>query len=79
MKTLITAMSLLLLAACGTTTPYKCTSMDPEICNLQHRMVRIEDKIGYDRAKTPPVMTDKELIDEMKRRRLVRTYAAPDQ
>jgi len=80
MKIQMIAMSLCILtvAACGTSIPYRCTSSNTEICNLQQRMVRIEDRLQYPRKPAPVVMTDKELIDELNRRKRVRTYAIPD-
>ena len=77
-KILITTLTLVLISACGTTSPYRCTSLNTEICNLQQRMVRIEDRLQYPRKPAPVVMTDKELIDELNRRKRARTYAIPD-
>ena len=76
MKTQIIVMSLSLLAvsACGTSTPYRCTSHNAEVCNLQQRIVRLEDLHSYPREKAPIVMTDQELIDELRRRKQAITY-----
>lgn len=83
MKKIISSLSTLILvlsvSACGTSTPYQCTSLSQEICNLQKRMVRLEDKHMIPRAEIPAarMITDEELIEEIRRRKLVKTYAAP--
>lgn len=77
-KIVIVILTLTAISACGTHKPYKCTSANPEICNLQQRMVRIEDRLQYPREKAPVVMTDQELIDELNRRKRAKTYALPD-
>ena len=76
MKTLIIVMSacILVVSACGTSSPYRCTSHNAEICNLQQRVVRLEDAHQYPREKAPVVMTDQELIDELRRRKKAVTY-----
>ncbi len=73
--TLIITSLALLLSACSTSKPYRCTSRNAEVCDLQKRMVRLEDAHAYPRQKSIPVtMTDKELIDELRRRKAVVTY-----
>ncbi len=76
MKLILIITSLaLLVSACSTSKPYRCTSRNAEVCDLQKRMVRLEDSHGYMRSKSVPVtMTDKELIDELRRRKAVVTY-----
>lgn len=77
MKTQIVVASLfvLVVSACGTNAPYRCTSRNAEICDLQKRVVRLEDAHQYPRkAGVPVTMTDKELINELRRRKAVVTY-----
>ena len=74
MKILMIVMSLSLLTACGTATPYRCTSANAEICDLQKRLVHIEDRLSIDRKQVPIVLTDQELINELNRRKRVKTY-----
>ena len=75
-KACVSVMLLGILSGCGSTIPYTCTSRNAEICDLQYRMVRIEDRLQYPRAKgkAAVVMTDQELKDELRRRGQVVTY-----
>ncbi len=75
---IVTSLCVLTVAACGTYTPYRCTSSHPEICDLQKRVTSLEDRHSIQRKQTPVVMTDKELMDELNRRKRTRTYAIPD-
>lgn len=75
MRTILTTLLILaLLPACGTNAPYRCTSRNVEICNLQQRMVRIEDRLQYARENAPVLLSDAELIKELRKRRLAITY-----
>ena len=72
---MIMSVLLLSISACGTNTPYRCTSRNIEICDLQRRVVHIEDRLQIARQKSVPVtMTDQELYDELRRRNSVVTY-----
>lgn len=65
----------LLLAGCASEQPYKCTSRNAEICDLQNRMIRMEDAHSYPRqASTVITLTDRELEQELKRRRQTVIY-----
>ena len=75
---IVASLFVLSVSACGTYTPYRCTSSNPEICDLQKRVVLLEDRHAVPRKVAPKVMTDKELIDELNRRKRARTYAIPD-
>ncbi len=77
MRLLLTSLLLLAFTSgCSSIKPYKCTSRNAEICDLQGRMIRIEDRLQYPRSRSKPavVMTTRELKEELRRRGQAVTY-----
>ena len=75
-------VALLSMTGCaGTIKIQPCTSTNLHICDLQDRVSYLEYRMDIQRenpGQEPSTMSDQELINEMRRRKRIATYAVPE-
>ena len=68
MRTIILAIAAIFVGGCGTYEIPRGTSANPEIRDLQTRIAVLEHRHGITVKQPPRELTDKELIEEIRKR-----------